>query len=146
MFDAMKEEKFKIDNVEFSITKLDALSGWKMLESIRHQMSKTDITGAKTDDKQEGMQKFMSSILSLDPVFIDDLRLKLFANVQFKTKDVTTGWLPLTDTIDMAFADLEPSAIYEVLMRSLVVNFTRSFTEIISRLKSNGVNLKQPKP
>lgn len=144
MFDKITEPKFKIDDVEFSITKLDALSGWKMLESIRHEMSKTEISGAFIATEQEGIAKFASSVLSLDPVFIDGIRSKLFAKVEFKTKDVERGWLKIdsNEMVAMCFADLQASSIYEVLIRSLAVNFTESFTEIKSRLKLPGVTLK----
>ena len=141
MMDNMKETKFSIGDVQFSIKKLNALAGFRMLESIRYEMSKTEITKGVTDEK-DVMQKLITSIMSFDPDFIEGLRVTLFVNIEYKTPDVERGWLPLTDTLDMAFADLEPSAIYEVLARSLVVNFTRSFEEILSRLKSSGLTSK----
>ncbi len=144
MFDKIKEPKFKIGDVEFSVIKLDAYSGWNMLEEIRHEMSKTEISGSSIADQQQGIQKFLASVLSLDPVFINGIRSKLFAKTEFKTKDVEHGWLKIDsdEMVAMCFANLEASAIYEVLVRSLAVNFTQSFNEIVSHLKSINVNLK----
>ena len=143
----LDQEEFEIGNVKFRIGKLSALNGWSMLERIRFSLSKTDIATADIGDGEiASMQVFAKVVLGLDPDLVNDLRHKLFAHVEFKTEAVERGWMPLKDAVDMAFAELEPSAIYEVLVRALIVNFTPSFNELVSRLKVNGLNFQQSKP
>ena len=138
MLDQMNEQKFTIGEVEFSITKLSAMDGWRLLEDIRHQIGKSDLGDSVEADILKQISK---TITGMDPAFVDDVRERLFKKVEFKTKDVKAGWLPLSGGEDMAFEKLEPSAIYELLMRCLVVNFTASFSDILSRLKGAKLTL-----
>lgn len=140
MFDKIKEPEFEIGDVKFNIAKLDAFSGWQVLEAMRYEMSKNSFKDVALDGTTE---KTIQALMALDPVFVNEIRSKVFAKVEFKTKDVERGWFKIdsAEMIAMCFADLEASAIYEVLFRSLAVNFTQSLTEISSRLKPSTVVL-----
>jgi hypothetical protein len=150
MFDQLE---FNIDEVKFRINKMSAISAFPVLESIRSEMGKASIdlpedskTSGKSQPKVDAgtamMQGLLKSILSINPEFVDNLRIKFFKNIEAKTPETTTGWLGVHGNEDLIFATLEASAIYELIVRSLVVNFTRSFKEISSRLKDAGLNLK----
>ena len=114
MLDQMKDPQFKIGEVEFDIGKLSAMEGWRMMEDIRHQIGKSDLGDSVEADMLKQISK---TITGMDPAFVDDIRARLFKKVTFKTKDVTAGWLNLSDSEDMAFERLEPSAIYALLVR-----------------------------
>ena len=56
----------------------------------------------------------------------------MFNNVRFKGNGAD-NFVRLRDAEDMAFKDLEPVHIYEVLLRCLAVNFTGSLKELLLR-------------
>ena len=72
-------------------------------------------------------------ILSVDPVGLENVRKYLFAEITFTNANAKTA-MPLAGNEGLALSGLEPVAVYEILMRALAVNFTESFSAILSRL------------
>ena len=143
MFD---QPEFEIDGVKFRINKMNAITSFPVLESIRAEMGKSNFdlpeTGGSVDAATSMIQELLKAMLSVNPEFVEGLRVKFFKNIEAKTEDTTAGWLKISDNEELVFAKLEASAIYELIVRSLVVNFTRSFKEIGLRLKDAGLNFK----
>ena len=129
--ESLTELECQIGETRFFFDKLGAMAAWQILERIRHELSRTpavELTAA-TD-----VGVLVRAILALDPVFIERLRCDLFAHVRFaNTKALTPQ--PLAGAEDMAFEGegVEPVAVYEVLVRSLAVNFTASFGAVVSQ-------------
>jgi len=145
MFDNLSDHEFKIGDVQFNVKKLNALDAWHMSESIRVELG-SDIASIEVDgDKKKALMSIFSKITTLQTDFVNDLRVKLFKTIEFKTKDVERGWLKLEGMEDMAFQNLEPTAIYELLMRSLAVNFTKSFAGLKSLIPAKRVGSKPSK-
>ena len=125
----------QIGETHFLIDKLPAMQAWRVLERIRHELAKTEVTIPTNGQNPDAL---LRSVLSLDPAFVEGLRRDIFAHVRFTNARAQTPQ-QLASAEDMAFDGLEPVAIYEVMLRALAVNFMPSFREIGSRLGAGGL-------
>ncbi len=124
----LTEPECQIGETQFFFDKLGAMEAWRILERIRHELSRTNL-GEIGD-----VTVLVRAILALDPAFIERLRRDLFEHVRFvNTKALSPQ--SLLGAEDMAFEGegVEPVAVYEVLVRSLAVNFTGSFGAVVSQ-------------
>lgn len=128
--------KVKLGKVTFTFSKMPALEGWRVLDKIRNAMAETQI-----DPDQNEALTILRAILALDSAFVEQLRVDMFVWIEFSSPQTTPQ--TLLGAEDMAFAELEPSDVYEVLLRSLAVNFTASFRSLRSRL---GLDAEQNTP
>ena len=120
---ASTELDFQIGKTSFTITKMGAMSAWRLLEQIREKLGQTEL-----DSYTGESQGFLQTVIGLDSSFVDRIREELFGYVYF-TNDSARTQQKVVGAEDMAFMGLEPSAIYEVLLRSLAVNFMPSLIE-----------------
>ena len=118
----------EIGETRFRFSKLPAMRGYALLEKIR-----TAIGRHAGVQSSAGMGAIVRAVLSLPPEFVEEVRIELFGEVKFSNRMAQTAQT-LAGAEDTAFADLEPVAVYEVLVRCLAVNFTESFRQIASRL------------
>lgn len=140
--------KFEIKGVKFSVSKLPPMDGFKMAEEIRVNLAMTaDKFDAGDGSEQQSMVLFFKSLLGLDPIFVDDIRSRLFKHVQFSgdAANVKSGWVELDGLEDQAFEKFEVINIYEVLARALFINFHGSFSAITSTFPGVAQILKQRK-
>ncbi len=129
--DDYTQTEFTIGDVSFRINKLNALKGFKLFESIRKQVASSlnvEESGSPTKD-------FVKAMLSLEPVYIEKLRCEIFNHIDFIGNNAET-YTKLKGAEDMAFQNLEPIHIYEVLGRALTVNFTESVLGLVSKFQS----------
>ena len=132
--DALLETEFSIGETRFVIGKMKAMEGFACLERIREQVGKSlglEVSIASTP------AALLRIVLSLPTTFIETLRVQLFRHVRYQNANAVT-LAPLKGSEDTAFDELEPSAIYEVLARSLAVNFTPSFRGIAETISNLG--------
>ena len=136
--------QFEIGQVRFNVQKLPAMAAWALMEQIRRELGRTSAevvalgnTAASNDDEEEATGltwgTVIQMVLSLEPVFVDGVRKKLFERVEFQRDDTARTPQKLAAAEDMAFEDVEPLAVYEVLLRCLVVNFSPSLRALGSR-------------
>ena len=148
----LTNSEFSLGDVKFQIIKLSPMSGFKLSEKIRFALASSadavDIGNNTTKDKDGQNQSelaaavlFCKAILKLPPSTIEDFRNVLFENIEFTGGDVSQGWVKLRGMEDMAFKN--PFHVYEVLVRSLVVNFTGSFKELMQRFPAAMQNIMQ---
>lgn len=139
-FELLKKEKVTIENVTFTIKKLNAVDALDVLEEIRFELAKIS-DNIKTSSSE--MKDFIKAIASLPPSFMKELRKKLFSNVHFTKKGEISGQgagPTLTEEMwNMAFERCEASDIYELTLRCLVINFFYSFEKAKKFLKEVGV-------
>ena len=124
------EPEFQIGSTHYRVVKFAAKQGWQLFEQIRREFGKSDFD----IDGNLDMKAFLSllkTVLELDTVFVEKLRVTLFANVFYRNEHAQTEQ-SLLNSEDMGVE--EPLDIYEIMFRSLAVNFTRSFKGLISRL------------
>ena len=142
--------KFKIKNgkgegkieTEFSVTKLPPMKGFKLAESIRVNLAETaNRFEVKDDDGKDKKQQeleaatlFFKAVLGLPTEFIEDLQEQLFNYIEFKggSSGIEKGWATLSGLEDAAFNGLEIISVYEVMGRALYINFSGSFSGILS--------------
>ncbi len=133
----LQEAECEIGGTRFFFAKLAALDAWDLLERIRHEIGKTAAAAAPSVADDDTGMSLLQLMLSLDPVFVRSVRDKLFERVSYANESAVTPQ-PLGRAEPMAFADLEPVAIYEVLARALAVNFLPSVRNLGSML--NGLS------
>ena len=127
----MKTEQLKIGEVDFQIEKLPAMEAWRVFEKIRHAFATCDIGDPK------GIGQIVTGIkavMALPVEFVDGIRAELFTYIKFRTKQSDgnmSDWITLSGMEATAFEDLEAVAVYNLISRSLSVNFTESFNAII---------------
>jgi hypothetical protein len=142
----MTENKFKIignqgAEVWFEITKLSALRAWRLLEYIRKTLGSAEhVAGIGGDNAGTDMLMLVTTLMALPEEKIEHIRSVLFENVMYRTASMRGNAVPLVTEgdIDVAFADLEPVHIYEVMGRCLMINFTGSFNAIRSKFPAVG--------
>lgn len=139
MFDDKKIESFTqreatIKDVAFRFDKMGAMEGFRIFERIRKELAST-LSGLESDKGEKLGTEFIKSILSLEPTFIDLLRVDLFKHVKFKGNGAQ-NFIDLKGAEDMAFQGLSPASVYEVFLRSLAVNFIDTLNELKSKVGS----------
>ena len=122
------EPEATIDGTRFFFGKLPAMRGFEVLEQIRVEI------GDKADEElTAGIESLLKALLSLSRGFVETLRRELFKAVRYSNARAQTPQV-LAGAEDTAFDGLEPIAVYEVLGRSLAVNFSDSFRRLGSTL------------
>ena len=124
---------------KFRISKMGALKAFQLGEKVRHALAQVDINpgavaGGNKSDMALGV--LLQGVLSLPPATVEEIRDELFEHADFSGDDIKKGWLNVGQNMDMAFKDLEARHVYELMVRSLVVNFFGSFAGLISDLSS----------
>jgi len=140
-FEDFKNPEFEISGVKFKISKLPPMKGFKMAEEIRFNLAKSanqiEVDGS-SDEKSAAL--FFKAILSLPVEFIERLQKELFKHFEFQGSGVDKGWMILSGAEDMAFQDFEIINIYEALARGLIINFSGSFSGMLSVFQSAAQN------
>ena len=126
----LKDSEFEIEKVKFQIKKLSPIAGFHLFEKIRYELS---VNADTAEAQPDSPLLFFKAVLTLEPDVIEDIRNILFKNISFRGNGVETGWMDLDGSEEMAFQNMEPVHIYELLIRSLSVNFTGSFHAIASK-------------
>ena len=133
MVEGFTDTEFVIGDTTFTVVKFGAMEGWRILERIRHEFAKTNVSLETAGMDSAGAATLLRSILGLDPLFVEGLRIDLFKMINFRNSQYLTP-IAVAGSEDGAFEGLEPVAIYEVMLRSLAVNFTDSFSGLVSRI------------
>ena len=134
------EPEAKIEGTRFLFGKLPAMKGFDVLEQIRVEV------GNKADaEMTASIDGLLKVLLSLSRGFVEALRLDMFKVVRFANGRAKTPQV-LAGAEDMAFDGLDPVAVYEVLGRSLAVNFTASFRRLASSLGADPATTSPSNP
>ena len=129
--EGLLENEFEIGKTKFYLSKLPAMAAYALLEQIRHEIGKTGNEVPESADP-ENTFPLVKLVLALDPKFVEGVRRELFEKVEFT--DPGNPRQKLAGAEDFAFNGLEPIAVYEVLLRSLAVNFSPSLRSVASGL------------
>ena len=123
----LKEPEFMIEDVIFQVKKLSPWKGWQLMEKIRYDLG---MSADNVDASEESTLLFYKAILMMPPEKIEQYMEILFKGLEFRGEGVERGWMALDGSEDMAFQSLEPIHFYELLVRCLAVNFSKSFHAI----------------
>ena len=125
---------FTIGKIRYRVSVLKGMAGFNLLETIREAFSSklSNAIGDGSDEARAGAQ-MMSAVMSVDRIHV----MKVWEAVQ----ECIEVKLPNTDrfvSLSSAYAlweqEMEPLDLYEVLVRAVAVNFTKSIQDLMSRL------------
>lgn len=116
--------------VKFYIEKLTPLKALALFERIRPGIGAAMAHLRKGDMNESS---YIDMVCLLPPETVALAMDRLFKTVRFTRSNIPDP-VTLQGDIDSAFDGLEPIAIYEVLVRCLVVNFIGSFSALLSRM------------
>ena len=135
------EKEFEIEGTKFFITPLGAMEGFALLEEIRVELGDSiDLGGMRdtlqTDTSQgaaiaQGTATFARTIMRLRPEFVERVRSKLFSRISFQNANAPSPQ-PLIGFEEVAIKS--PFVPYELLVRSLGVNFMTNIPASVSGL------------
>ena len=130
---AFAERDFEIGNTHFRVHKLLPMRGFQVLEMIRSALG-GKLASVLSDTDSGVATVIVGAALSLPPEAVERISAALYERVEFARPG--SDYMALTPaTQPMAFEDIEPVQIYELLIRCLAVNFTASWDAILSRIR-----------
>ena len=124
--EAWSQETWEAGESTFYFDKIPALKAWDILEYIRANAGRTLASTELGTGSASGMQ-LLQALIGVDADFVKRLRSKMFAHVYFVRPGVALTKQRLAGAEEIAFLDLDAMDIYQVLGRSLAVNFLHSF-------------------
>jgi len=126
----MTAPEFTRGAVTFHINKMPAVVSWKLLDKSRRELA-AQTNAQDATSLAHTAAVFVKGVMLLPHNFVEELRGELFQHIQFKGKNVEKGWADLAGMEDTAFQDMEGDIIYELIIRSLVVNFEKSCKRVV---------------
>ena len=132
------DHETKIGDTTFLIDKMPSVKGWVTLLSIRQEVGKTVGAELPAGNQDAVLKALFGVFLQLPTDYIIKLQAILFDYVRFKNGSALDFQI-LRGAEEMAFQNLEPINIGEVIVRSLAINFTNSFRDLAGRI-SGGEN------
>ena len=135
----LTDKQVIIGETAFHFEKLLPLEAFRAFEAIRPGLGDViERVGGETDFRLAAAK----AIFLIPPDTVNVAMQHLFRAVSFTNSAAKTP-VKLAGMEDTAFMGLEPVAIYEVLMRAFMVNFTASWDALASRIPDD-LNLSQP--
>ena len=120
--------------VQFQFNKAPVMKGHAIMEFIRGQIGGEFFSAIVNKAGDDIALAVIGVVLKADPIFVATLRKKMFEYVTFRVPDSRTFSVLSNDEercFDAEFEGMSPRTVYEVLLRSLAVNFIGFFPETI---------------
>lgn len=132
-FKELLSPDFEIGSLSFHIVKANAEEGFPLLEMVRSAVTDpTSMRLAAGADQGDAYAALMRAVLSVDPVKVAKLRDELFKYVDVKVQGSSFQRLPKVRAVVMN--EIEAPDIYEIIVRAIAVNFSKSFLGLLNRL------------
>ncbi len=138
---AVREPVFTIRTTRFEIFKLLPEEAFDVWEDIRMALGKSMASVSGEGTSVESM--IVQVALGIPKETLAIVREALFKHVQFTNAAAQTPCV-LASNVGMAFDGLDVIHIYEVLVRSLAVNFTESILELLSVMEGGAPGSVSP--
>ena len=148
--DEFTAREFEIEGTRYAIEPLGAMDGFALMEEIRRELGDAiDISGMRSTIESEegesaaianGAIAFARTLLRMDPAFVERIRAKLFSRIKFQNQHAAT-YQPLHNNEELAFDS--PFVIYELIARSLAVNFMTRIPASVSSILEGARSLFQ---
>lgn len=127
----LTKEVWNHGGTTYTFRKLNAIDGWRIMDRIRKAISEATPSEIDSNDP---LTIFVKTIMGLDSDFVDALRIEMFKYVNYSRDNKSDTPVPLAGHEAEAFMDSSFDAIYNVLVRSLVLNFFEGCSQILSLL------------
>ena len=143
MMHEQNKPDFEIRGTKFHVSRLAPMDGYRLLDSLRASIGASygGLTSIATATNASDM--VIGSFLSLPPAVIEDAANRMWAHVTF-TNASALDPLPLRGNEQMAFEQMQPTDIYEVILRCFAVNFIESLEELFSRIQGEPPTSSSP--
>jgi len=125
--ESLAEPEITLKDTNFRMNKMPAMKGHRTLVLIREEVGKL-----LKPEAVEPIPDLARITMTIPSLFVFQLQDTMFEYVEFWNAKTTPQ--KVKDAEDMAFDGLEPGCVSEILIRSLVVNFTPSFRGIIDQI------------
>ena len=141
-----------LGGTQFHIKKLQPMDGFRVLEIIRPGVKdalRDALGGTLSGEGEEvetvlrGAAVIVNVIFGVHPEVVEDVRRELWDRVTFKTPNMAEP-AALLGREDEAFERCEPVEFYELLGRSLAVNFTASFSAVMDTMEAEEKDSSPP--
>ena len=135
LLEGLTNSTFMIEGAEFRVLKLKGLEGFELLEKIRVALAGQSMGSAMTEGSTEGEigANMMHMIFSINPKDVAEIRSVVFQNLDVKLPDADRA--VAVSKVEAILTDLiEPVDIYEIIVRFIAVNFTKSIVGMMNRL------------
>ena len=141
----LQQQQFSIGATHFEISKLLPQEAYTLLERMRVALAPGlgSHDWSVSDTAMGVIQALILVVANIPPSQLESIRDEMFSQVHF-TNETAKQSLPLAGNIGLAFENLEPVHIYEVLLRCLAVNFTGSLRAILSLMPAIQQNTSRP--
>ena len=123
------EQRCVIGNVTFSFRKIKPFEAFFIADKMREELGQVAITDMVTHGTDNPVLDLMLGIAKVRSGFVQHMCGEMFPHVYFK--DGTGDAMVLSGNEDRAFEKLQLKDIYEVLVRSLSVNFFDTFKGLL---------------
>jgi len=137
-----KQDKFTIGETHFRVRKLLAEEAFEVFEIMRVGFFGSAIDGVDVSGKDLKFSDILIAAMRLPRPVVREIREGLFREVWF-TNQATQTPTVVRGNEGMAFMDLDFTAIYEVLMRAIAINFGESLSENLRRVMATTPNTKR---
>lgn len=135
MAEPLDAQEVTLGDTTFQIRKLLPMEAFRLFEVIRPALQ--DALRVQwplsSDNEQNRIAMYVAFAATIPPDIVETARRQCFKHVFYKAHDAPTPQ-PLESQEDMAFKNLEAVHIYEVLVRSLYLNFVESWGVLKSLL------------
>lgn len=139
--EGLTNPEFEIAGATFRVNKLKGLAGFELLELIRMAMassvSMSEVVGDGQDEGAAG-SRMMSAIMSVSSESVASIRRVAFQNMDVKLPNVDR-FVSLGTQESAIFDLIEPIDNYEIIVRFIAVNFTKSTVGLLNRIGLKGI-------
>ena len=131
------ETEFQIENTRFRIAKMNAYDAVPYFDKIREQIAGVlGSTASVSDHESSAVGMLITGIVGINPAFRAEIQDDMFKLVEWRRAPQFDRWHGLEGMEKQAFRELEYTDVYEVLLRTLVVNFLPRRQGIVLFIKS----------
>ena len=132
--EALLEPKVQIGDIHFVINKMKAMEAYDLMDDIRLQVAQSAGMpmlgiGDSLDEQSSWILSLIAMVMGFDKQFVERVRRRLFQRIEFLDPHSSSNRV-LAGNEDIAFAGLEPLVVYELIVRSLAINFTASLRSL----------------
>ena len=141
---SLLEQRVTLGTTEFQIRKLLPMDAFDTLELIRAAIGSTmDAASLLAMAQRDPLAAVVQLVMRLTPASVATIRRRLFRELSFRNRQYR-DWTPVDGNEGNAFMDLQPFHVYEMLVRTLAVNFIESWRAANSHIPDDDPTTPPP--
>ena len=128
MLEGMRDEQWTTGKVTFQFLKMPVFDAFRVADKIRQELA-LRLEGVLARGSDNADAEFITAVAQANPEFVQELCNEMFKHVVYRTSS-NDGQI-LQGRENTAFAGMRLTEIYQVLGRSLAVNFFDTLSELL---------------